>query len=314
MAGESLQLRTPDSPPQSHDAPDVLRRMLAEPFAANEIEWRVQSSGKKRDNSPWVMVVAYVDNRAIMERLDEVCGVGGWRNEFQHPGAKSVLCGLSIKIDGEWITKWDGADATDIESTKGGLSNAMKRAAVQWGIGRYLYELSEHYAKIAKDDDRAAEYLKADAKKHGDALRWRPPALPAWALPGGSGKPSVASPQQEQRAAQAETTLRTTAPAKPAAAKVATPPATSATPDKPDKLAESARLNGVSYEDVLLPGSRTSLQGFGGKRVRDVPTRELAIIADTLRNVGGEKHNKYADVIAALDSALALRGDTARSA
>lgn len=48
-----------------------------------------------------------------------------------------VECGISIKIDGEWITKWDAAENTQVEAVKGGRSGAMKRAAVQWGIGRY---------------------------------------------------------------------------------------------------------------------------------------------------------------------------------
>ena len=41
--------------------------------------------------------------------------------------------------DGEWIGKSDGADDSNIEAAKGGLSAALKRAAVQWGIARYLY-------------------------------------------------------------------------------------------------------------------------------------------------------------------------------
>jgi hypothetical protein len=38
-----------------------------------------------------------------------------------------------------WISRCDGADDTNIEGAKGGLSDAFKRAAVKFGIGRYLY-------------------------------------------------------------------------------------------------------------------------------------------------------------------------------
>lgn len=53
------------------------------------------------------------------------------------------ICEISIYYPDrqEWITKSDGAGSTDIEPIKGGLSNAFKRAASIWNIGRYLYEL-----------------------------------------------------------------------------------------------------------------------------------------------------------------------------
>lgn len=58
---------------------------LKDPFPSDDIEWRVQSSGKKDGGTLWAMVLAYVTNRAIMERLDDVCGPGNWKNEFR-PG------------------------------------------------------------------------------------------------------------------------------------------------------------------------------------------------------------------------------------
>lgn len=105
---------------------------LAAPFSPEDIKHRKGPNGKQ---------LPYVTNRAIQDRLDEVMGPANWKNEFREwgQGSPGVLCGLSLRIDNEWITKWDGAEQTDIEAVKGGLSDAMKRAAVQWGIGRYLY-------------------------------------------------------------------------------------------------------------------------------------------------------------------------------
>ena len=51
----------------------------------------------------------------------------------------SWYAGLLELKDGEWITKSDGADDSNIEGAKGGISDALKRAAVLFGIGRYLY-------------------------------------------------------------------------------------------------------------------------------------------------------------------------------
>ena len=60
-----------------------------------------------------------------------------FKNEFKEWKGKSQLCGISIWDEDkhEWLTKYDGADDTNMEATKGGLSDAMKRAAVQFGIG-----------------------------------------------------------------------------------------------------------------------------------------------------------------------------------
>src|SRR5262245_34593615 len=88
--------------------PNDLKR-LAAPFAPMDIEWRIGRSGVK-DDKPWATCLAYITNRAIMERLDEVCGAGNWRNEYKAMpiGANdsTILCGISVKIGDEWVTKW----------------------------------------------------------------------------------------------------------------------------------------------------------------------------------------------------------------
>lgn len=153
---------------------------LDEPFSANDIEWRIQQAGKA-SNGIWAKVLAYVTNRAIMKRLDEVCGKSGWRNEYRDiPNGGGVECGISIKVDGEWITKWDAAENTQVEAVKGGRSGAMKRAAVQWGIGRYLYDLTEGFANVSADRQQGFNYAKT---KELGVFYWAPPQLPAWALP-----------------------------------------------------------------------------------------------------------------------------------
>lgn len=160
-----------------------IQRELKQPFSQSDLEWRVQQSGIGKNEKPYAMVLAYVTNRAIMNRLDEVLSVGGWRNEFL-PLPNSVgdgaLCGISIKIDGEWITKYDGADNTSIEATKGGLSGAMKRAAVQWSIGRYLYDLDTFFAECSLEKLDGYERAKT---KDNTVFYWKPPTLHKQYLP-----------------------------------------------------------------------------------------------------------------------------------
>ena len=152
---------------------------LAAPLPAKDIEWRISRTGVKQDGTIWAMCLAYVDNRAVMDRLDAAVGPANWKDEFQViPGG--FLCGISVKIDGEWVCKWDGAQSTAIEEIKGGISGAEKRAAVKWGIGRYLYNLTENFAKVSMSKVTNGRWAKT---KEGKPFWWFPPELPAWALP-----------------------------------------------------------------------------------------------------------------------------------
>lgn len=130
--------------------PREMQQALAQPFAPEDLEWRIQTTSKDKTRG---MAVPYVTNRAIQTRLDEVCGPDNWYNDFKpwHANGKkeSQLCGIAIHFEGRgWITKWDGAEDSDVESIKGGLSDSMKRAAVQWGIGRVLYNMDSVWVNI----------------------------------------------------------------------------------------------------------------------------------------------------------------------
>lgn len=129
-----------------------IRKALAEPFAAQDLEWRLQKTFEDQMRG---IAVPYVTNRAIQNRLDDVVGVDNWYNTFSpwHSAGKkeAQICGISIYFEGRgFITKWDGAEDTDIEPVKGGLSDSMKRAAVQWGIGRVLYNMDSVWVSLEK--------------------------------------------------------------------------------------------------------------------------------------------------------------------
>lgn len=170
-------------------------KALSLPFPAEDIEWRVSRAGMG-GKGIYCRVLAYITNRAIMARLDDVCGPENWRNEepriLSINGKTAFAVGISIRtimggpIAGyEWITKWDVAEPTNIEPAKGGFSGAMKRAGAQWGIGRYLYALDEAFAEVSENDPatRGWNYAKLPEKQGGGVYYWKPPTLPGWALP-----------------------------------------------------------------------------------------------------------------------------------
>ena len=160
-------------------------QLLAEPFDLSDLEWRVARSGDK-NGRVWAMVLTYITARAIMDRLDAVCEVGGWQTEYRDIGG-ALSCGIGIKDSKGWVWKWDGTghlatnDGLDsADAGKGDFSNALKRAGVQWGIGRYLYGLTEGFANV--HDNGAFR-----GKLNGKPFKWDPPDLPAWARPNGNG-------------------------------------------------------------------------------------------------------------------------------
>jgi hypothetical protein len=124
----------------------IIDRLKA-PFAFDEVEAKIQfTSGDKKTG----MAVFYVDSRAIQKRLDDALSPFNWKNQYIMWHDKAQLCGISIFNDerGEWVEKLDGAECSDIEPIKGGLSDAFKRAACVWGIGRYLYQIDGVWVEI----------------------------------------------------------------------------------------------------------------------------------------------------------------------
>ena len=121
-----------------------MQAALAKPFAPEDLEWRLQNTNEEKMRG---MAVPYVTNRAIQNRLDEVCGPENWYNEFKpwHSNGKkdSQLCGIAIHFEGKgFITKWDGAEDSDIEPIKGGLSDSMKRGI---SVGHRTRSLQPRY-------------------------------------------------------------------------------------------------------------------------------------------------------------------------
>lgn len=120
---------------------------LKAPFDPKKISWRV---GARTSDKTKGIALAYIDARDVMERLDQVCGPENWQDRYEFHGARSV-CYLSIRTGGEWVTKADGAGDSDVEAEKGAISDALKRAAVKWGIGRYLYDLENTWVSLKNE-------------------------------------------------------------------------------------------------------------------------------------------------------------------
>lgn len=116
-------------------------------------QWRVQSRNKDKTKA---MCSAYIDARDVMRVLDEVCEYG-WEVQYKEIGG-FIFAGIGINVmqnDGKdsyltTIYRWDCGQRVEDnpqdqmydQAGKSAASDAFKRAAVMWGIGRFLYDLS----------------------------------------------------------------------------------------------------------------------------------------------------------------------------
>lgn len=122
-------------------------------FDPDRVSWRVGSTNLDKDKKPPQgksaagIALAYIDSRDVQERLDAVCGPENWQDKY-HVFGTTMICEIGIRIGDAWVWKSDGAGSTDIEAEKGQISDSFKRAAVKWGVGRYLYEIDSPWVEI----------------------------------------------------------------------------------------------------------------------------------------------------------------------
>lgn len=176
---------------------DIFARLRA-PFPASVISWRIGSTNSDKSKG---MALAYIDARDVMERLDDVMGPGNWQNKYSHVGTKTV-CDIALRIDGEWVWKADGAGDTDHEAEKGALSDAFKRGAVRWGIGRYLYDLKSPWVAI-EQAGRSYKIKDTEYKLLDGLLARHPSPSEAQAMARNATKGNGNDPDLEKRARQA---------------------------------------------------------------------------------------------------------------
>jgi hypothetical protein len=162
---------------------ESITNALAEPFDPAEVRFKPAVVTGNR-----ALALAYVDARVVQSRLDEVLGVDGWQDDYECLADGSVVCRLRLRMGGEWITKVDVGGPSEQpdggDRLKAAFSDALKRAAVKFGVGRYLYRLPSQWLDY---DLQRRQFLKT-------------PGLPAWALPGNKEAPSAKGTEPVQPA------------------------------------------------------------------------------------------------------------------
>ncbi len=134
----------------------AISRQLSAPFPPDQVSWRVQGKANAQGRA---QVLAYVDARDVATRLDDVVGCENWEFTWEPvaaiDGALQVAKGRLVLFG---VAKEDVGDASAYEPNKGAVSDALKRAAVLWGVGRYLYSLPAIWVTL-QDGKIPAEML-----------------------------------------------------------------------------------------------------------------------------------------------------------
>lgn len=147
--------------------PQEILAALAAPFDPREVKWKPAMVKNNR-----ALAMAYIDARVVQDRLDEVLGVENWQDDYQLLPDGSVACKLRVKVGDDWISKMDVGSPSEQpdggDRLKAAFSDALKRAAVKFGVGRYLYRLVSQWVDY---DPVKKQFTQT-------------PQLPAFAVPG----------------------------------------------------------------------------------------------------------------------------------
>jgi hypothetical protein len=116
---------------------------LKEPFAWPDIEIKVQSYN---DDKTRGAAVAYVDARAVRQRLNDVFQPHNWkpshREIVQDGKVIGVVCKITITLpDGTTAEREDVGTPSSIEPIKGAYSDSIKRAFAAFG-NDHLYHIN----------------------------------------------------------------------------------------------------------------------------------------------------------------------------
>jgi hypothetical protein len=244
----STQDRQAGPEPQLTPEVELVMKKLAAPFDPAEVKWKPQVVSGTR-----AMAIAYVDARVIQDRLDDVLGSQNWQDDYDCLPDGCVVCRLRLRLGEEWITKVDVGGPSEQpdggDRMKAAFSESLKRAAVKFGVGRYLYRLPQQWVDY---DPQKRQFL-------------RTPSLPVSALPvreeadapapakNGHGKPRPAQPAPARQSDQELPAATGRAGSKPSS------PAPRTTPARP-----AARLGTHG-----LPANGAELQ----KRLADYDAR-----------------------------------------
>jgi hypothetical protein len=152
---------------------ELLER-LAEPFAAEAVQWRAGATTRDRKRA---QALPYADPRLYEDRLNAVCP-GDWQVVFKPWGESKLICELTI----HGVTRASTGEFDDSDRVSQGPTaeaQAFKRACSKFGLGRYLYDVDIRWVDYDEEKRRLLETPALPARYRPQAAAPTPPTPPS---------------------------------------------------------------------------------------------------------------------------------------
>lgn len=138
---------------------------LSEPFPVAEVKFKPQ---KVLQGKGQAIAVAFVDARIVADRLNQVVGPENWEDSYESisvtetdkSGKVVEYGGIKCTLTILGVTKSDVGSPSMADELKGSASDALKRAAVKFGVGRYMYDLGSMFLKYDEQKRKFLEQAK----------------------------------------------------------------------------------------------------------------------------------------------------------
>lgn len=229
---------------------EALMEQLSEPFDPKYIDWKPQV--KSRDGKK-AMAAAYADIRAYIDRLNKVVGREKWAHSIEiktvdYSSGKGgdgsmrskVVVIVAVAISGVGIGIDVGESPTDDPNAfTSAFAQAFKRACVQFGLGRYLYDIESRWYEL---------------DEYGQWVKGKEPQLPDWAIPSVKKRQAV---QKDRKPAQAAPKSEAASKPEPDPEIAPAKPPVVELPDEPARIrgsAEACSECGQQLQDAVIKG------------------------------------------------------------
>jgi hypothetical protein len=234
-------------------------KKLSEPFDEKTIGIKVQSFSKDRSKA---MLVAYAQHTDVAARLDAVDPTWSTRSVAVERLGDIHTVRMQLTVKG--VTRENVGDGDDQKSA---YSDALKRCAMLFGVGRYLYDAEQVWVEYSEQAHKFKTWTYDDYKK---ALRAGQAQLPVGQAP---TAPKPETKPVAKAAAPAKAPAPTKAPAKPAG------PSRGELGTRIQSLTEELQMDGVDLLGIIRERYETdNAKNLGISELQDLITHLTSMV------------------------------------
>jgi hypothetical protein len=170
-------------------------KVLKAPFPRERLGVKVQTYSKDRSRA---MLVLYLQHTDVQDRLEEVDPA--WTTEVLKEERMEDSVYVRLKLTLKGVSRENVGEGND---PKGAYSDALKRCAMLFGVGRYLYDSDTIWVSYDESRDRFRQWSILDYEKasKGDRQESKPglkTQIPDEETPKGKGEGKKQARSREQ--------------------------------------------------------------------------------------------------------------------